>query len=103
MPGRSFDLTEEQIFSLPLDVLGIELLRDLVSNAEWSNNTHTWMLMANANKYSLFSMKLSNGCTTTGASLQIGTKPMLTGFASPDAGTRLRFQVMRQGSERQHA
>jgi uncharacterized protein (TIGR02391 family) len=46
MPGRDFVLNDEQILSLPLDVLGIEILRDLIANPESGNNTRTWLLMA---------------------------------------------------------
>jgi uncharacterized protein (TIGR02391 family) len=44
MPGRDWVLTEEQILELPLDVIGLEILRDILSNP--MNDSRTWLMMA---------------------------------------------------------
>lgn len=42
---RTFVLTDEQIRTLPLDVLGLEILKDVVDNQE--TNSRNWLLQAN--------------------------------------------------------
>ncbi len=59
MPGRDFVLTDEQVPSLPLDVLGLEVLRDVVANREW--NSLNWLLLAQqGQRYSPDSMHALN-------------------------------------------
>lgn len=45
---RNFVLTEEQVLGLPLDVLGIEIVRDVISNGEW--NSYNWMNSAHSGR-----------------------------------------------------
>jgi uncharacterized protein (TIGR02391 family) len=41
-----FVLTDEQVSALPLDVLALQILRDVIANEEW--NSRNWLLAAKA-------------------------------------------------------
>jgi uncharacterized protein (TIGR02391 family) len=46
VPGRDWLLTDEQVVELPLDVLGLEILKDILSNEMNPSDNRNWLLMA---------------------------------------------------------
>ena len=50
MPGRDFVLSEAQLASLPIDMVGLEILKDVVANN--MDNSRNWLLMAKDGGYS---------------------------------------------------
>lgn len=76
MSGRDWVLTNEQILEAPLDVLGLEIPKDVLINRQ-TTSSQTWLLMAkNAGTFSTdrfgHSARAGSGSTAMALWLPIG-------------------------------
>jgi uncharacterized protein (TIGR02391 family) len=95
VPGRDFVLTDEQVRALPVDILGLEVLKDVIANSEW--NSRNWLLAAQqGGAYSADAIRAmnetwewlhSNGLVATDRTNNSHTAIMVTRFGQEIAAT----------------